>query len=96
MNNIADYIVYEPLNLIKKIFHTNDEQPSENDLICVYYNYEFHFDMFKSNNKNYVQKDASCYCRFPWKDVEFWCYMSDVKKILETAYNQERKASLLS
>ena len=94
MNNIADYIVYEHHNLIKKMFHTNDEQPSENDLICIYYNHELYFDMFKSNNKDYVKNDEG-YCRLPWKDVEFWCYMSDVKKILKTAYNQERKANLL-
>lgn len=79
-------IVYEPLNLIKKFFHTKDEQPN-NKLICVHYNYEYFFDMYKPNDSDYVYNND----KLPWKDIDYWCYMSDIEKILTFVYNQEHK-----
>lgn len=88
MNIIADNIVHEPLSLMKNIFYTKDEQPN-NELICVYYNHEYYFDMYKPINEDYVFRDGND--KLLWKDIDYWCYMSDIEKILEFAYNQEYK-----
>jgi len=89
VNYEMNKIVCEQLNLIKKIFHTKDEQPNINSLICVHYNHEYFFDMYKPVDDNYVYHNANNFLL--WKDIDYWCYMSDIEKFLTFAYNQEHK-----
>ena len=92
----AVVIRQEPLNLIRKMFHKNDERPTENNWICVYYHGKFYFALLYqqeyTNMFNEVvpeRAEGSEGCELLWKDIDYWCYMKDVKNILKTIMKQE-------
>lgn len=87
----------EPMVIIKKIFLKPDERPEKDRWICAYYHGEFYFDLLyekeriSSWNNEVIPERAtgSDGCDLLWKNIDYWCYMKDIKNILKTIMKQE-------
>lgn len=94
-------IKYEPIDIIKKLFHKPDEIP-ENNWICVFYDNRIFYDMLYQ--KAWVSMEGTKFeesipplatggdgCEIIWEDIDYWIYQSDVDNILGQALRMEKR-----